>query len=158
MLYISISIQFPSIFHLLLFCINVYPISSTVIPYSSIFHLLFYPFPFIFNVSSSVFINFLLLLCFPPFIIQQFSTSTQLHLSTLPWNAHCFTGCLSSFQMVILCFGPAQQDCSVFIIFINSCIYIYIFISIISIHFPSIIHCFPPSSLILFNPCSSILI
>ena len=30
--------------------------------------------------------------------------------------------------------------------------------SIISIHFPSIIHCFPTSSLILFNPCSSILI
>ena len=30
--------------------------------------------------------------------------------------------------------------------------------SIISIHFPPIIHCFPPSSLILFNPCSSILI
>ena len=39
---------------------------------------------------------------------------------------------------------------------INS--YIYIYISIISIHFPFIIHCFSPSSLILFNPCSSILI
>ena len=62
--------------------------------------------------------------------------------------------------MVILCFGPAQQDCSVFIIFINSYvyIYIYIYISIISINFPPIIHCFPTSSLILFNPCSSILI
>ena len=34
----------------------------------------------------------------------------------------------------------------------------YIYISIISIHFPPIIHCFPTSSLILFNPCSSILI
>ena len=41
-------------------------------------------------------------------------------------------------------------------IFINS--YIYIYISIISIHFSFTIHCFPPSSLILFNPCSSILI
>ena len=36
--------------------------------------------------------------------------------------------------------------------------YIYIYTSIISIHFPPIIHCFPTSSLILFNPCSSILI
>ena len=60
--------------------------------------------------------------------------------------------------MVILCFGPAQQDCNVFIIFIHSYIYIYIYISIIYIHFSFIIHCFPPSSLILFNPCSSILI
>ena len=35
---------------------------------------------------------------------------------------------------------------------------IYIYVPIISIHFPPIIHCFPTSSLILFNPCSSILI
>ena len=58
--------------------------------------------------------------------------------------------------MVILCFGPAQQDCSVLIIFINS--YVYIYISIISIHFQPIIHCFRTSSLILFHPCSSFFI
>ena len=59
MLYISISIQFPSIFHPFFFSasmfIQFHPLSSIIHPY---FIHFFYPFPSIFNASSLVFINF----------------------------------------------------------------------------------------------------
>ena len=129
MLYISISIQFPSIFHLFFFSASMFtqfhPLSSIIHPYFIHFFIHFHPFFMFRHRCSSIFALVMLSSIYNPIIFHFHPVAS---VSTLPWNAHCFTGCLSGFQMVILCFGPAQQDCNVFIIFINSYIFIYIYI------------------------------
>ena len=154
MLYISIAIQFPFIFHPFFLSasmfIQFHPLSSIIHPYFIHFLIHFHPF-FMFHHRCSPFFALVMFSSIYNPVIFHFHPVASVHTAL---ERSLFYRIPQRFPNGHSMFRPGTAR--LYIIFKNS--FVYIYISIISIHFPSIIHCFPPSSLILFNPCSSILI